>query len=158
MPERKTTPAGTAAEIRRILKRNGLAEHAEGVQGFFKEEIKSWGWYTADLRRLAVRYRRSIYREIGLDFLVQLADQLFRGRVLEEKVFAVFLLEKSTGDLDDDDFAMLELWLTRIGSWADHDALVHYLIAPMVAAKPARLARVFEWAKSPDRGIGAPPA
>jgi 3-methyladenine DNA glycosylase AlkD len=151
MKKRKPTPAGIAAEIRRVLEGEGSAEHAEGVQWFFKEEIKSHGWYTADLRRLAVRCRRSIQKESGFGFLVQVANQLFRGRVLEEKIFAVFLLEKLTGDLDDDDFAMLESWLARIISWADHDGLVHYLIAPMVAAKPARVARVFEWAKSPDR-------
>ena len=151
MSDCKNTPAGTAAEIRRILKRDGSAEHAKGVQWFFKEEIKSQGWYTSDLRRLAVRYRRAIHKEMGLDFLVQVADQIFRGRVLEEKVFAVFLLEKSTTDLDEDDFAILESWLARISSWADHDALVHYLIAPMVLADSARLAKVLQWAKSPDR-------
>jgi 3-methyladenine DNA glycosylase AlkD len=151
MKKHKITPTSTAAEIRRILKRDRSAEHAQGVQWFFKEEIKSHGWYTADLRRLAIRYRRTIYKEIGIGFLVHVADQLFRGRVLEEKVFAVFLLEKLTGDLDDENFAMLESWLDRISSWADHDGLVHYLIAPMVAAKPARVAKVFQWAKSPDR-------
>jgi 3-methyladenine DNA glycosylase AlkD len=150
MKKHKPTPASIAAEIRRVLKSEGSVEHAEGVQWFFKEEIKSHGWYTADLRRLAVGYRRSIQKEIGLEFLVQVADQLFRGGVLEEKVFAVFLLEKSTRDLDDENFAMLESWLTRISSWADHDALVHYLIAPMVFADSARLTRVFQWAKSRD--------
>jgi len=39
----------------------------------------------------------------------------------------------------------------RISSWADHDALVHDLIAPMMAAKPARAKVVFRWAKSPKR-------
>ena len=151
MPNRKATPASIATEIRRVLKGDGSAEHAQGVQWFFKEEIKSHGWYTADLRRLAGRYRRTIQKEMGLDFLVRVGDQLFRGRVLEEKVFAVLLLEKLTSDLDDEDFAMLESWLARISSWADHDGLVHYLIAPMVAAKPARLARIFQWAKSPNR-------
>jgi hypothetical protein len=151
MTKRKPPPVAVAAEIRRVLKGESSAQHAEGVQWFFKEEIKSHGWYTTDLRRLAVRCRRSILKESGLGFLVQVADQLFRGRVLEEKVFAVFLLEKSTSDLDDDHFALLESWLARIGSWADHDGLVHYLIAPMVASKPARVARVFQWAKSPDR-------
>ncbi len=147
----KLTLAAVAAEVRRVLKGEGSAEHAEGVQWFFKVEIKSHGWYTADLRRLAVRYRKAIQKEWGFDFLVQVADQLFRGLVLEEKVFAVFLLEKSTGDLDDDDFAMLESWLPRISSWSDHDGLVHYLMAPMVAAKPSRVARVYKWAKAPDR-------
>ena len=156
MTKRNSGPASVAAEIRRVLKGEGSAEQAAGVQWLFKEEIKSHGWYTADLRRLAVRCRKSLFKEIGdkengLDFLIQVADQLFRGRVLEEKIFAVFLLEKLTNDLDDNNFAMLESWLARISSWADHDGLVHYLIAPMVGAKPARAARVFRWAKSPDR-------
>jgi 3-methyladenine DNA glycosylase AlkD len=151
MAKPKPTPAAVAAEIRRRLKRGGSAEHATGVQWFFKEEIKSHGWYTADLRRLAVRCRRSIQKESGFAFLVQVADQLFRGRALEEKVVAVFLLEKSTSDLDDENFAMLESWLDRISSWADHDALVHYLIAPMVAAKTSHVTRVFAWVRSPGR-------
>ena len=48
------SPANIAAQIRSALKRGGSADHAAGVQQFFKEEIKSHGWPTADLRR-AVR-------------------------------------------------------------------------------------------------------
>ena len=59
--------------------------------------------------------------------------------VLEEKVAAVFLLEKMDAQFGDREFSMFESWLDRISSWADHDGLVHYLIAPMVAAKPARV-------------------
>ncbi len=46
---------------------------------------------------------------------------------------------------------MFESWLTRISSWADHDGLVHYLIAPMIAENPERVTSVFRWAKSRDR-------
>ena len=49
------------------------------------------------------------------------------------------------------EFKLFESWLDRISSWADHDALVHDLIAPMVAAKPARVKAMFHWAKSRDR-------
>lgn len=145
------TPAEVAAQIRRVLKDGGSAEHASGVQWFFKDEIKSHGWYTADLRRAAVRFRREVRKERGLDFLVQVANHLFSGSVLEEKVAAVFLLEKLDADLGDREFKMFESWLDRISSWADHDALVHDLIAPMMAAKPARAKVVFRWAKSPKR-------
>jgi 3-methyladenine DNA glycosylase AlkD len=48
----------------------------------------------------------------------------------------------------DEEFRLLESWLPRISNWSDHDALVHYLIASMVVAKPARASRVFHWAKS----------
>jgi 3-methyladenine DNA glycosylase AlkD len=71
--------------------------------------------------------------------------------VLEEKVFGVLLLEKLTSQFDDSHFALFESWLDRISSWADHDALVHYLIGPMIGSEPARAKQVFRWAKSPDR-------
>jgi 3-methyladenine DNA glycosylase AlkD len=151
MTPRRPSPATIAAEIRHLLRGEGSAEHAEGVQWFFKDEIKSHGWYTAKLRSVAVRFRRKIQEEFGLDFLVQVADKLFAGRVLEEKIFAVFLLERLTADFDHTEFRLIESWLSRISSWADHDGLVHYLIAPMIAAKPNRAARVFRWAKSPNR-------
>lgn len=151
MRQRRASPSRVASEIRKLLKDGGSTEHAEGVQWFFKEEIKSRGWYTAALRRAAVQTRRQLQEEFGLAFVAQVADKLFRGRVLEEKIFAVFLLEKLTDQLGEAEFQMFESWLDRISSWADHDGLVHYLIAPMVFAAPKRIARVFKWSGSPDR-------
>ena len=109
------------------------------------------GWYTADLRRAARRYRREIRKEYGLGFLAEVADQLFAGVVLEEKIAAVFLLEKLDAEFGDSEFRLFESWLDRISSWADHDALVHSLIARMVVAKPVRVTAVFRWAKSRNR-------
>jgi 3-methyladenine DNA glycosylase AlkD len=151
MSPRGTTPAEIAAQIRQALRGGGSSEHAAGVQWFFKDEIKSHGWYTADLRRAARRFRQQIRTEFGLDFLVDVADQLFSGTVLEEKVAAVFLLEKLDAEFGDREFKLFESWLDRISSWADHDGLVHYLISPMVAAKPARVKNAFRWAKSHNR-------
>jgi 3-methyladenine DNA glycosylase AlkD len=145
------TPAVVAEQIRSALRDGGSAEHAAGVQWFFKNEIKSHGWYSADLRRAAVRSRREIRKEHGLDFLIEVADELFTGSVLEEKIAAVFLLEKLDREFGDDEFKLFESWLDRINSWADHDALVHSLIAPMIVAKPARSIFFFRWAKSKNR-------
>jgi len=151
MAIRKKTPAYIAAHIRRVLRDGGSAPHAEGVQHFFKEEIQSRGWYAAELRSVAARFRRAIQKEMGLPFLLQVADGLFAGRVLEEKAFAICLLERSTAAFGNAEFKMFESWLSRISSWADHDGLVHYLIAPMIVAKPARAKAVFRWATSRDR-------
>jgi 3-methyladenine DNA glycosylase AlkD len=148
MPTRRITPKYIADHIRRVLKHGGSAPHSEEVQWFFKEEIKSRGWYTAELRKVAVRFRRSIVREKGLEFLVRVADQLFSGRVLEEKIFAVFLLENQTGQLTEKEFQLFDSWIDRIGSWADHDALAHDLLGPMMIANLRRSREVFRWAKS----------
>ena len=144
-------PTEVAAQIRQALKSGGSAEHAAGVQWFFKEKVQSHGWYTAELRRAVRQCRREILREHDFDFLVRVADKLFSGQVLEEKVAAVFLLERLDAQCGDREFKLFEGWLDRVSSWADHDGLVHYLIAPMVAAKPARVKDVFRWAKSPNR-------
>jgi 3-methyladenine DNA glycosylase AlkD len=151
MSQPKATPTFSAAQIRHALKDGGSAEHAAGVQWFFKDEVKSHGWYTADLRRSAVRFRRELRKEHGLDFLIAVADQLFSGSVLEEKVAAVFLLEKLDAEFGEREFDLFESWLDRISSWADHDALVHDLIAPMIASNPVLAKTVFRWAKSPNR-------
>jgi 3-methyladenine DNA glycosylase AlkD len=151
MAERLQTPSAVAAQIRAALKHDGSTEHAAGVQSFFKDAVKSHGWYTGDLRQAVRRCRREILREHDFDFLVKVADKLFAGRVLEEKVAGVFLLEGFEAQFGDREFRMFETWLDRISSWADHDGLVHYLISPMVAVKPARVADVFRWAKSPKR-------
>ena len=151
MAKRKLTPQYIAAHIRRVLKDGGSAPHSEDVQWFFKEEVKSRGWYTAELRKVAVRFRRAMARERGMDFVVHVADKLFSGSYLEEKVFAVFLLEKQTHLFGEKEFKLFTSWLDRVSSWADHDALAHYLLAPMVYAKPTRCREVLRWAKSKNR-------
>src|SRR5208282_5072001 len=145
------SPAEVSAQIRRALKAGGSAEHAAGVQWFFKDEVESHGWYTAELRRAARGFRRELRKERGLDFLVGVADHLFSGPVLEEKAAAVFLLEGLDGEFGDREFKLFEFWLDRISSWADHDGLVHSLIAPMIASDARRAKHVFVWAKSPNR-------
>jgi 3-methyladenine DNA glycosylase AlkD len=131
------------------LKAHGSAEHAAGVQWFFKEQVRSHGWYTAPLRE----YARVLHRELQTDRhrLVALADALFGREVLEEKVLAVLLLQRSLKQLGAADFRRFEAWLSRVASWADHDALTMYLIGPMMSAKPARAARVRRWAVSRRR-------
>ena len=144
-------PAQLATQIRQTLKTGGSPDHAAVVQWFFKDEIKSHGWYTADLRRAARSFRSEILRANYLAFLVKVADELFSGSVLEEKIVAVFLLENLTKNCGPAEFKLFASWLDRIGSWADHDALVHDLIAPMVIANPARVKEVFKWSKSRNR-------
>jgi len=150
MPQ-ANTPKHFAEQIRHELRTGGSVQHAAGVQWFFKEEIQSHGWYTAALRKAAVLTRRRILRENSLAFLMNVADGLFQGGILEEKVFAVFLLEKMTEQLGSKEFRVFENWLSRVSTWADHDGLVHYLLGPMLLSDPKRSQRVFVWAKNKGR-------
>ena len=146
-------PAYIADHIRRVLLDGGSAPHSEEVQRFFKEEVKSRGWYTAELRKVALRFRRALVREHGIEYLVRVADQLFRGDILEEKIFAVLLLERNVADLTEQHFRLFAQWLEKVSSWADHDALVHSLIGPMMVAEPVRTKNSAAWAKSRNRWL-----
>jgi 3-methyladenine DNA glycosylase AlkD len=137
-----------AAHLRTVLKDGGSAPHTEEVQRFFKHEVKSRGWYTDELRKLARRFTKVIKNDAGLDYLVEVADLLFDGEVLEEKNLAVLLLDREVAAFGDREFAIFEEWLGRVGSWADHDALVHYLIGPMLVGNAKRQKRALQWAKS----------
>jgi 3-methyladenine DNA glycosylase AlkD len=140
-----------ADHLRRVLTNGASAPHTAEVQQFFKDEIQSRGWYTKELRRLARRFTRVIRGEEGLDYLVAVADNLFHGDILEEKVLAVLLLEPCVGDFTSAHFKLFEPWLDRVSTWADHDALVQYILGPMMVADPRRLRRVFVWSRSRNR-------
>jgi 3-methyladenine DNA glycosylase AlkD len=140
-------PAYIADHIRRVLLDGGSAPHTEEVQHFFKHVVKSRGWRTAELRKVARRFRRTIVAEFGVEYLLKVADELFADDILEEKVFAVMLLEGMTAQFGREEFKLFESWLACVTSWADHDGLVHYLIGPMVAADDRYLSQPPKWAK-----------
>jgi len=143
-------PKYIADHLRQVLINGASAPHTEEVQHFFKEVVTSRGWYTQEIRKLARRFTKVIKNDAGLDYLVAVADELFKGKVLEEKVLAVFLLETSVGEFTEKHFKLFGDWLDRVTTWADHDALVQYLLGPMIVAEPKRSAYSFRWAKSRD--------
>lgn len=147
---RRFSPAYIARHIQRVLKDGGTTAHAEGMQRFFQEKVRARGWYTRELRRFAGSFRKVLLRERDLEFLLAVADRLFRGRVLEEKVCAVLLVQPLAATLEEEQFRLFESWLGRVSTWADHDALAYYLLGQMIAAEPRRARRVFAWARSRD--------
>ncbi len=160
-----------ARAIRAHLREHGSSEHAAGVQWFFKEDVRSYGWYTGDLRA----YGRALHTELLADpaLMLDVADSLFSGRSLEEKVLAVVVVARSLPaahapsatraaasrarrsgrgfELGEPEFARFVAWLDAVASWADHDALAMFLLGPMMAAVPSRVKRVHPWARSANR-------
>ncbi len=140
-----------ADHLRQVLINGASAPHTAEVQRFFKEEIKSRGWYTDELRKLAKRLSRTIANGEGIDYLFAVADDLFRGDVLEEKVLGVFLLQERVAELNEKHFRGLVKWLPRVSSWADHDGLASFLLGPMMVTEPRRTAWALKWTQSRDR-------
>jgi 3-methyladenine DNA glycosylase AlkD len=149
MPVKKTAAAWTT-HLKQRLREGGSPAIARSNQRFFTEPVRCYGWRTANLRRFSRQVQRELLAEAGLPMLLQVADRLFSGRVTEEKNLAVMLLENRVRQFGDAEFRRFERWLSRITNWSEHDALVYYLIGPLVAADRRRVARVFVWARSQD--------
>ena len=91
------------------------------------------------------------YGSTDSEFLADVADQFFSEMCSRKKSPLCFCSRNWTLSLATANFKLFEAWLERISSWADHDALVHDLIAPMLVPKPPRAKAVFRWAKSAKR-------
>jgi 3-methyladenine DNA glycosylase AlkD len=141
--------ASIVGDIVAHLKEHGCPEHAAGVQWFFKEEVQSHGWYTAELRR----YAKALHARLAADqaLLLDVAERLFASPVLEEKALAVTMLQPSLRRFGSAEFRRFETWFGAVLSWADHDALAMYLLGPLLVAEPGRAKRPLRWASSPSR-------
>src|SRR5512146_1110178 len=139
-----------ANHLRTVLKNGASAPHTAEVEWFFKNEIQSRGWYAHELRKLARRFGRTIANDAGIDYLFEVCDDLFEGKVLEEKLLAVLMLENKVAKLNESHFKRLVGWLDRVSTWADHDGLVSYLIGPLIVAEPKRTAHARRWTKAED--------
>lgn len=146
--KKPATPAAWTAHLRQRLRAGGSPAIARSNQRFFTEPVRCYGWKTAELRRFARQAQRELFADGGLPLLLAVADRLFAGKVTEEKNLAVLLLENKTQDFGNAEFRRFERWLRRITNWSEHDALVHYLIGPRMAADCRRIARASVWTRS----------
>jgi 3-methyladenine DNA glycosylase AlkD len=152
VPSPRPSTRSVASQVRAICRHlvaNGSPGHAAGVQWFFKEAVRSHGWYTAPLRAYARTLHRAIATDLGM--LLAVADALFARPVLEEKMVAVTMLQPSLRRFGEAEFLRFERWLDHVSSWADHDALAMYLLGALIADDPARARCVFRWARARDR-------
>ena len=134
------TPARWAQELRLALRSGGPR---------FIEKVP--GWRTPDLRRFARSAQRAILAGRGDQALLDVAENLFSGAHDQETIVAVLLLENRVRGYGHAEFARFDRWLSRVTTWGQHDALVHYLIGPLISAEPKRARSVLRWTRSPNR-------
>lgn len=144
---KKTSPGSILEDIRKELRRRALPGRAQRVQMFFKHPVETYGWRTADLRKLGQTERKEIVAAGGNKLLLHVAEKLFAGRTIEEQALGVILLERAISKFGPAEFRRLERWLPMIGNWAACDALCVNLLGPLLLAHPA-LPRVLRWQKS----------
>ncbi len=77
-----------------------------------------------------------------------LAARMWEGATIEEKWFAIGLLDRRRDVLDDASWALADSWVDGATGWALSDSLASGPISSMVHAKPKRFAEILRWTKA----------
>lgn len=138
-------------EARSALRHKGSPAYARRIQMFFRYPVRAYGCRTAFVRKLAADIRWGIKQDYDERVLLAVAEKLFAGPMVEERIIAVALLEGSVKRLGEPEFRRLERWIGWVGDWASCDGLCTALLGPLIIADKRRLARVAHWAKTEGR-------
>ncbi len=138
--------------LKRRLREMADPEARRSQQGFFKEPVRGLGVRVPDLRRLAGEAAKE-YRgaKLGLDNVLQMADRLWRGGVIEERLLAVLVLSKFRRQLEPAHWKHLDAWVDGLTNWAETDGLCLELLSPLLAKDSALVKNLRDWTASSSR-------
>ncbi len=77
-----------------------------------------------------------------------LAAALWKGDTLEEKAFAIGILDRHRDVLDDASWALADSWVDTATGWALSDGLASGPVSFMVHLRPKRFAEILRWTKA----------
>ncbi len=140
-------------QIRNELDQQADEKTRESAKRFFKEEVKTYGVKSNQLRKVAKEY----YKKAGpieKAELFRLCEELWESGYLEESFIACewsYLARKS---FEPDDFRVYESWLNRfVDNWASCDTFCNHTIGGFIEKYPDYLSDLKGWTKSDNRWV-----
>jgi len=142
----------TVEHLRRRLRQAAQSGHRNTAQRFSREPVRSLGVRTPEIRRLAKEAARE-YRSRRLPWaaILRLAEGLWKRETIEERSLAIEILSCFRSRFGAQEWLRFDRWVDSLSNWGETDGLCIYLLAPLLARKPALAARLPRWARSPNR-------
>ena len=119
---------------------------------FFREPVRGLGVRVPDIRRLAGEAAKD-YRGARLQFgeILEIADRLWAGGIIDERVLAVVLLAKFRRQLERAHWKHLDGWVDTLSNWAETDGLCCEILAPLLAKESSLVKNLKSWTRSSSR-------
>ncbi len=138
--------------LKRDLRRLADPAVRDSQQRFSREPVRSIGVLTPDVRRLATSAAHE-YRQARLTFdeILEIADALWRGGILEERSLAILLLAKFERHLERRHWRHFDTYVDSLSNWGETDGLCGYVLAPLLEREPRLLTRLKPWTRSRNR-------
>lgn len=132
--------------IRQELEKN---KGFEGIDKFFKQEIKKYGVKTPKVREIA---RNCFPKQCSKKEIFSLSEKLLSSGYSEEAAIAFQWVLKMKNQFSKDDFNVFEKWLEKyIDNWAKCDDFMTHAFSEFLLQFPEFINKVKKWAFSKNR-------
>jgi 3-methyladenine DNA glycosylase AlkD len=145
--------SGTIDAVRKELRRNADPAIRESGKRFFKEEVKMYGWKSADVSRLGKEAYKTI-KDTSKKEIFCLCDELWRSGYMEESFIACGWSYALRAQYEPADFAVFEEWIkSYVDNWASCDTLCNHTVGAFLEKYPAYVQRLKRWTGSKNRWV-----
>jgi len=149
-----TTPSSPAALARWTLdrlKQEGDPAFQAGQQRFFQHEVRTFGWRSPQLHRLAAEVYLAL-KKWPLEQRNDYAERMWNVPQLEGGGVAIYVYRRFTKQCGEPEFRLFERWLDRyVNNWAHTDGLASWLMAACIGNEPRLMNELAGWTESPNR-------
>ena len=139
--------------IRAELKKN--ADEKTRIQGekYFKENVRIYGWKSAQLRELSKLHYKSL-PDKSKSSVFALCEELWKSGYMEEAGIACIWSFNVKKQYLPEDFRVFEKWINKyVTNWAACDTLCNHSVGTLVEIYPEFLEGLKKWAKSGNRWV-----
>ncbi len=147
-------PCGMALDVRAEHERVRDAMKAvarpgtwEKLQAYLGSPVPVLGLTTPQMREIHKAFGRD-HPDLTASEVNALAAAMWDSQTVEEKFFAIGLLDRSRDVLDDASWALADSWVDAATGWALSDGLASGPISFMVDSKPKRFAEILRWTEA----------
>ncbi|MDW7733389.1 MAG: DNA alkylation repair protein [Methanolobus sp.] len=139
------------SQIRQELEQNADEEIRASSNRFFKEEIKTYGFKTAVVKKMAKQYFKKISNKSKPEIFA-LCEDLLSSDYMEESFIAFEWSYNLRDQYEPEDFAVFERWVgDYVNNWAKCDTLCNHTIGSFIDMYPQYIGSLKKWTASDNR-------
>jgi 3-methyladenine DNA glycosylase AlkD len=125
--------------------------NAKGQTNFFKEPIKTHGWRSGDVTKLANKY---FDKEWSKEVVFDLCELLWQDSYMEPAFIACNWSLRFHEQYTKNDFKLFESWVFKyINNWATCDTFCNHTMGTFIIMYPEFIKELKRWSKQESRWI-----
>jgi 3-methyladenine DNA glycosylase AlkD len=134
--------------------RNSIDEKTVATsQNFFKEKIQSYGVKVPIVQKIGKEYFKTV-QTLPKAEIFALCENLWQSGIIEESFVACNWSYAISKKFEPADFQVFEKWINKyVNNWASCDTLCNHTVGEFVEMYPEFIARLKDFAKSPNRWV-----